>query len=62
MKLSNKINGGLYAAIILIIGNLIVQNDWGIVLFVAGVFVIGGIIWRPLITFMSSDNTKNKRT
>ena len=53
MKLSNKINSGLYAAIILIIGNLIVQNDWGIVLFVAGVFVIGGIIWRPLIIFMS---------
>ena len=56
MKLSNKINGGLYAAIILIIGNLIVQNDWGIVFFVAAIFVIGGIIWRPLITFMSDKN------
>ena len=56
MKLSNKINSGLYAAIILIIGNLIVQNDWGVVLFVASVFVIGGIIWRPLITFMSDKN------
>ena len=55
MKLSKKISGGLYAAIILIIGNLIVQDDWSIVLFVAGVFVIGGIIWRPLITFMSDE-------
>ena len=56
MKLSKKISGGLYAAMILIIGNLIVQNDWGIVLFVAAIFVIGGIIWRPLITFMSDKN------
>ena len=58
MKLSNKINSGLYAAIILIIGNLIVQNDWGVVLFVASVFVIGGIIWRPLIIFMSDKKNK----
>lgn len=55
MKLSDKMNGGLYGAILIIVSNLIVQRDWGITLFSVAVFAIGGLIWRPLITFMSGN-------
>lgn len=58
MKLSKKINGGLYGAIIIILGNLIIQGDWGITLFNAMVFAIGGIVLPRLITFMSDDAQK----
>lgn len=58
MKLSDKMNGAFYAVILVIVSNLILQNDWGITLFVVGVFAIGGLIWQPLITFMSN-NTEN---
>lgn len=58
MKLSKKINGGLYGAIIIILSNLIIQEDWGITLFVAMAFAIGGIVLPRLITFMSDDTQR----
>lgn len=51
--MSDRIKYSLKGGAFILIANLFLQNDWGIPLFSAIVFVIGGITLPSLITFMS---------
>lgn len=58
MKRFNKVRPLLYGGAIIILANLMIQDDWGLTLFSAIAFVIGGLILPRIITFMS-DNKKD---
>lgn len=53
VNISNKVKYSLKGGAFILIANLFLQNDWGIPLFSAIVFVIGGLTLPSLLTFMS---------
>lgn len=59
MKKLSKLKSLLYGTGTILIGNLIVRDDWEPVLIAAGIFLIGGFIIKPLVTFMTN-NKKNE--
>ncbi|HLR91978.1 MAG TPA: hypothetical protein VK048_02875 [Atopostipes sp.] len=58
--MANQVKYSLKGGVFILIANLFLQNDWGIPLISAIVFVIGGITLPSLITFMS-DKKKDHR-
>lgn len=59
MKKLSKLKSLLYGTGTILIGNLIVRDDWEPVLIAAGIFLIGGFIVKPLMNFMTN-NKKNE--
>ena len=60
MKFFNKYKTVVSVAVGMVIGNIIFQEDWGLVIGTAILFVVLAIILPPLITFMS-DDMNNRR-
>lgn len=60
MKFFNKYKNVLSVAAGMVIGNIISQEDWGLAIGTAVLFVVLAIILPPLITFMS-DDMNNRR-
>lgn len=58
MKYLNKIQPVLFGGATILLANLFHQDDWGFILSLAIIFVIGGLTLPSLIRFMS-DNKKD---
>lgn len=53
MNYLNNIRSILFGGATILLANLFHQDDWGFTLFIAIVFVVGGLTLPPLIRFMS---------